>query len=135
MLVGSMDIYTRRRLRLRQLISERFPEHGGKARLAALLERQAGYLSRCLNGQKQIGEIFARHIEKQLQLPPFWLDASLADRGGLSSQQVALLQAFEKLLPEQKSELLSGASETARRNLAAYEYLKALLPENTTRND
>lgn len=70
-----MDVYETRRERLRSLITDRF--EGIQARLAAAIDRQADYVSRCLRGTKRIGEEFARHIEKTLGLPDLWLDGSV----------------------------------------------------------
>lgn len=67
-----MDMHAIRRDRLRSLVDERF---GGKqARLAEAIERQAGYISRCLAGTKGIGEDFARYIEARIGLPALWMD-------------------------------------------------------------
>lgn len=67
-----MNIYETRRIRLRQLIDERF--EGVQARLAAVIARQPDYISRCLRGTKRIGEDFGRHVERSVGLPERWLD-------------------------------------------------------------
>ena len=69
-----MDIYARRHLRLQEITAARYPGRGGMTRLAAQVDRQVSYLSRCLSGKKRIGDAFARHLEACLGLPMFWLD-------------------------------------------------------------
>lgn len=108
-----MEIYERRRQRLLHLLAERFPGRGGRSALATRIERQPGYLSRCLNGQKRIGEALARDVEMRLHLPPFWLDGIHVDEGPLSSQQRALLIAFEALDPARREEFLRAMREAA----------------------
>jgi phage repressor protein C with HTH and peptisase S24 domain len=68
------DIYETRRARLRELIDLQYA--GKQSALAAVIERQAGYVSRCLNGQKRIGEDFARHVERASRRPYGWLDST-----------------------------------------------------------
>lgn len=118
-----MDIYERRRRRLQEILTERFPGRGGRSTLASRLERQPGYVSRCLNGGKRIGEAFARHVEERLQLPAFWLDGPLNTGADLSGQQIALLHGFAELTAEQQSELLASLDDTIRRNRAIYIHL------------
>lgn len=66
------DIYETRRARLRELIDARFA--GKQSALAARIERQPDYISRCLNGRKRIGEEFARLVERGADLPTGWMD-------------------------------------------------------------
>lgn len=67
-----MDIYDTRRARLRRLIDEKF---GKKQRaFADAIGRQPDYISRVLRGGKNLGEDFARFIERELLLPALWLD-------------------------------------------------------------
>ncbi|WP_165856756.1 S24 family peptidase [Marinobacter sp. JSM 1782161] len=67
-----MDIHEIRRANLARLIDERF---GGKqSGLADTIDRQRGYVSRLLKGSKNIGEGFARHIEKSVGIPRGSLD-------------------------------------------------------------
>ena len=119
-----MDIYARRRLRLEQILTERHPGRGGRSALAARLERQPGYVSRCLNGSKRIGEAFARHVELRLQLPAFWLDGLPEPDQLLSARQIDLLRGFAELTVEQQDEILSAIAETARRNGLVYDHLQ-----------
>ena len=118
-----MDIYARRRLRLEQILTERYPGRGGRSALAARLARQPGYVSRCLNGSKRIGEAFARHVELHLQLPAFWLDGLPERDHVLSARQIELLRGFAELTVEQQDEVLRALHDTARRNRAVYEHL------------
>ncbi len=108
-----MEIYERRRQRLLHLLAERFPGRGGRSAFAARIERQPGYVSRCLNGQKRVGEAFARDVELRLHLPPFWLDGIHVEEGTLSGQQRALLTAFEALAPARREEFLRAMREAA----------------------
>jgi SOS-response transcriptional repressor LexA len=70
-----MDIYEIRRQNLKRLLKQRF---GGKqVRLASAIDRQPGYISRCLSDgahRKRIGEDLARSIEASLDLQQGWLD-------------------------------------------------------------
>jgi hypothetical protein len=118
-----MDIYARRRLRLEQILTERYPGRGGRSALAARLERQPGYVSRCLGGGKRIGEAFARHVELRLQLPAFWLDGLPEPDQWLSARQLELLRGFAELTAEQQDEVMTAVAETSRRNRAVYEHL------------
>lgn len=82
-----MDIHDIRRQNLQKILTVRF--QGYRAGLAAALDRQASYISRCLTtiekNRKRIGEDFARHIESKLELPPGSLDSpdgvKLDDKG------------------------------------------------------
>lgn len=73
-----MDIYELRRANLRALIEMRF--NGKASSLAAAVDRQPSYISRCLSESgphaKPIGERFARHIEEALELLPMALDTA-----------------------------------------------------------
>ena len=104
-------------------MTERYPGRGGRSALAARLERQPGYVSRCLNGNKRIGEAFARHVELRLQLPAFWLDGLPEPDQVLSARQIDLLRAFAELTVEQQDEVLRAIAETALRNHRVYEHL------------
>jgi hypothetical protein len=110
-------------MRLEQILTERHPGRGGRSALAARLQRQPGYVSRCLNGSKRIGEAFARHVELRLQLPAFWLDGLPEPDQMLSARQIDLLRGFAELTVEQQDEVLSAMAETARRNRLVYEHL------------
>ena len=118
-----MNIYERRRLRLEQILTERYPGRGGRSALAARLGRQPGYVSRCLNGSKRVGEAFARYIELRLQVPAFWLDGLPEPEQILSARQIELLRAFGELTAEQQDDVLRTLHDTARRNRAVYEHL------------
>ena len=118
-----MNIYERRRLRLHDLVAERYAARGGRSALAERLARQPGYLSRCLNGGKRIGEAFARHIEVRLQLPAFWLDGASDAGQTLDASQLALLRGFAELAREQQEELMAALDATVRRNRAIYQHL------------
>lgn len=67
-----MDTNEIRRVKLRQLIDERY---GGKvARLAAFLDMKPPQLHRWLSGGQGVHENSARAIERDCGLPPGWLD-------------------------------------------------------------
>ena len=72
-----MDIYTQRRLRLQELVDNRFG--GSKAAFSKESGISPAYLSRLLNPKsaqpKRLGEDLAREIEARLRLAPGWLDA------------------------------------------------------------
>lgn len=61
-----------RRARLRRLVNERFG--GNQAELARALGRSPSLVWQYLSGHREIGEKFARHVERCLGLPRFWLD-------------------------------------------------------------
>ena len=108
-----MKIYELRRQRLLELIADRFPGRGGRSAFAARIGRQPGYVSRCLNGQKHVGEAFARDVEVCLHLPPFWLDGARDDAQGLSLQEQQLVEAFAALSPWQREDFLRRMLDAA----------------------
>ncbi|WP_421868141.1 S24 family peptidase [Marinobacter adhaerens] len=61
-----MDIHEVRRENLARLIKDLFD--GKQRRLADAIDRQPDYVSRILSGKKNVGEVFARHIEAALGL-------------------------------------------------------------------
>lgn len=88
-----MDIHEVRKQNLALLIRERFD--GKQRRLADAIDRQPDYISRVLKGTKNVGEAFARHVEKSLKLPPGTLDnlivldeAHKADSRGSTSPEI-----------------------------------------------
>lgn len=95
------DLRGIRRARLKRILDEQFPGRGGQALLAQVLDRQTGYLSRCISGAKPIGEDFARHIELSLHLPRYWLDGAPLEGQALSVQHAELLERFDALTPGQ----------------------------------
>lgn len=75
---SGMDISEIRKIRLRQLIDERFG--GVDAALAAALEKQPSYISRLFSTNRHsrgMGEKFARDLEVKLGLDSGWLDRPL----------------------------------------------------------
>lgn len=122
-----------RRARLKRLLDEQFPGRGGQALLAQVLERQTGYISRCLSGEKPIGEVFARHIEERLHLPRYWLDGDHAESGHLTQQQFQLIERFVALTPRQQQEVLELLDQMHRRNAEVLEHFRlrvAVAPED-----
>lgn len=109
---------------MRKILDEQFPGRGGQALLAQVLDRQTGYLSRCLNGDKPIGEVFARHVEEALHLPRYWLDGVQAQGRSMSTHHVALLERFDALTPSQQRELMEQLDATRKRNQEIYEHLR-----------
>lgn len=70
-----MSIHDIRRRNLQRLLTRDF--QGKKSALATAVDRQPSYISRCLSEDrhmKNIGEEFARHVERELALPEGWLD-------------------------------------------------------------
>ena len=113
-----------RRERLRKILDEQFPGRGGQALLAQVLDRQTGYISRCLHGDKPIGEVFARHVEEALHLPRYWLDGVQTQGRSMSTQHVALLERFDALTPGQQRELMEQLDAMRKRNQEVYEHLR-----------
>ncbi len=113
-----------RRQRLRRLLATQFAGRGGQSQLARALGRQSGYLSRCLSGDKAIGEDFARHIEQELRLPRYWLDGAHLEGQALGEEQVALLERFAALTPTQRRELLAELDGLRMRNQEIFEHLR-----------
>lgn len=72
-----MNIYEIRRENLARLIESRFD--GRQRGLADAIDRQPDYISRVLKGAKNIGEAFARHVEKSLGLQTGALDIVILD--------------------------------------------------------
>lgn len=106
-----MDIQAIRRFNLAALIQSRF--QGNQSALALAVDRQASYISRCLadagKHSKPIGEKFARHIEKALELLPGALDTlpghdiparqSLLDIGMPNSRQLFPIEVWDDETP------------------------------------
>lgn len=113
-----------RRDRLKRILDEQFPGRGGQASLAHVLNRQTGYISRCLSGEKPIGEIFARHIEQSLHLPTYWLDGERADGPPVEAHHATLLERFDALTPGQKVEFLELLEYVRRRNDEIFRHLQ-----------
>ena len=124
------DVRRIRRERLRRLLDEQFPGRGGQALLVQVLDRQTGYISRCLNGEKPIGEVFARHVEQALHLPRYWLDGDLRDARPMSPRHATLLERFDALTPGQQVEFLDLLERVRRRNEEIFQHLqrKSLAP-------
>lgn len=92
-----MDIYEVRRDNLSFLIAERF--EGKQRRLADAIDRQPDYISRVLKGTKNVGEGFARHVEKSLGLRDRALDTPLdptAGSSGFLNQSIAHVREQSK---------------------------------------
>ena len=68
------EIYTNRRLRLRQLIEERF--EGNQSAMARAGGYRSHSFSPLLHATRTMGERSARQIEKALGLPDGWLDCT-----------------------------------------------------------
>lgn len=118
------DLHEIRRARLKEILDQQFPGRGGQALLARVLDRQDGYVSRCLSGEKPIGEVFARHVEQALHLPRYWLDGAQVDGRVITVQQAALLERFDALTPAQQREVLESLEFTCRRNQEIHEHLQ-----------
>jgi hypothetical protein len=118
------DLRRIRRERLRRILDEQFPGRGGQALLAQVLDRQTGYVSRCLNGEKPIGEVFARHVEQSLHLPRYWLDGERSEGRPVSPRHAALLERFDALTPNQQIEFLDLLERVRRRNEEIYQHLQ-----------
>ena len=67
--------------------------------LAVILDRSPAVVWQYMTGHRNMGENFARHIEKQLALPANWMDATDAQ----PSQAEALLA---QLTPDQRAEAM-----------------------------
>ena len=67
------EIHARRRLRLRQLIEERFENNQVRLGKAVGLDRSG--IRTALNGSSNLGEYAARRIEEALGLPHGWMDS------------------------------------------------------------
>ena len=118
------DLRRIRRERLRRILDEQFPGRGGQALLAQVLDRQTGYISRCLNGEKPIGEVFARHVEQSLHLPRYWLDGERSEGRTITTRHAALLERFDALTPNQQIEFLDLLDRVRRRNEDIFQHLQ-----------
>ena len=89
-----------RRVRLRRLVNERFG--GNQAELARAVGRSPSLVWQYLSGHREIGEKFARHVERCLGLPRFWLDRE-DERGEKAHAALAgsadIEREIEELLP------------------------------------
>ncbi|QTN41700.1 S24 family peptidase [Marinobacter salsuginis] len=93
-----MDIHEVRRENLARLIKDLFD--GKQRRLADAIDRQPDYVSRILSGKKNVGEVFARHIEAALGLDRGSMDNlividSEAHRAASSSDENSLSEVVE----------------------------------------
>ena len=118
------DLRGTRRDRLRRILDEQFPGRGGQTLLAQVLDRQTGYISRCLNGEKPIGEVFARHVEQALHLPRYWLDGEQSGGRSISPRHAVLLECFDALAPGQQVEFLELLEKAHQRNEEIYQHLQ-----------
>lgn len=109
---------------MRRILAEQFPGRGGQALLAQVLDRQTGYISRCLNGEKPIGEVFARHVEERLHLPRYWLDGERLAEQLSTPQHALLIQRFDALTPTQQAEFLELLDSVLRRNAEIFECMQ-----------
>lgn len=98
-----MDTNEIRRIKLRQLIDERYD--GKVARLAAFLDMKPPQLHRWLSGGQGVHENSARAIERDCGLPPGWLDLppdappfALPEPSNVSAAGPALSPALADLL-------------------------------------
>ncbi len=76
---SGMDVSEIRKIRLRQLIDERFD--GIDSAFALAIERSASYVSRVFSENRHsrgVGEKLARHVEQALELEPGYLDRPLS---------------------------------------------------------
>lgn len=87
-------------MRLRRLVNERFG--GNQAELARAVGRSPSLVWQYLSGHREIGEKFARHVERCLGLPRFWLDRE-DERGEKAHAALAgsadIEREIEELLP------------------------------------
>lgn len=67
------EIHARRRLRLRQLIEERF--EGNQSRMARAVDISRTQIRTALTGGVNLGEHAASRIEEKLGLPDGWMDS------------------------------------------------------------
>lgn len=129
-----MEIWETRRVRLDQLIKERF--NGVKAQAAAFLGWPATDISRYFNSGKDgrnISERKAREIERKCKLPTYWMDASetkplqaqqsLAVYSIPDAEREALLDAYSYLTPEQQDDVLNQMRAYKTANEAAIKHL------------
>ncbi len=89
-----MNIADLRRENLRKLLEDRF--EGKKSALAHAIEREPSYISRCLSDKshrKKIGEDFARHIERSLNLPSGWMDQDQDKSSAVVSEHPAFKES------------------------------------------
>jgi len=105
-----MDIHEVRRQNLARLINERF---GGKQkRLADAIDRQPDYVSRVLKGKKNVGEIFARHIEESLHL----------DRGAMDNVVFISAEAHQAIGSDSDELSSSKIAEYAKNRAAKVSF-------------
>lgn len=122
------DLRNIRCARLKRLLDEQFPGRGGQALLAQVLDRQTGYISRCLSGEKPIGEVFARHVEERLHLPRYWLDGEGGNGRKITPQQNLLLEGFAALTPRQQEKILNLVDQMRCSNVEVLECFRRRTP-------
>lgn len=119
--MAAMDINDIRRDNLRLLMDRTYGvgARGAQTRLGERLNRPQNYISRCLfpptrTGAKNIGEDFARDIEKVFSLPPYAMDLPGLGENSPQAGNVALV-------PEQRSFPYPVISSVAAGNWAEAE--------------
>lgn len=90
-----------RKENLASLLEQRF---GGKiASMARAIDRDDAYLWQLLNGERNVGERVARHIEARLQLARGVLDSpGMVAQASLSPDELELLRGYRRATPSWK---------------------------------
>ena len=97
---GMETIAEIRARRLRQLIDEKFK--GNQAEMARRAGKSPSAIWQYLNGLREMGEVFARDVERKLRLPPYWLDVH-----NIQEAQLRALIAMKGLSTPRTAELIA----------------------------
>lgn len=129
--VKHKEIFERRRLRLQELVAK----HGSQKALSDAVGIDSTVISRMLypegkKNKRNIGELSARSIEQELNLPSGWMDSfdieNVSNDEGLvalNPRQKILLELFGELPDSEADELLEALKEKKRHYDELYEEL------------
>lgn len=129
--VKHKEIFERRRLRLQELVAK----HGSQKALSDAVGIDSTVISRMLypegkKNKRNIGELSARSIEQELNLPLGWMDSfdieNVSNDEGLvalNPRQKILLELFGELPDSEADELLEALKEKKRHYDELYEEL------------
>lgn len=123
-----------RRANLKRLLDERF--FGRIVDMADKIERGDAYLWQLLNGERNVGERVARHIETKLDLAPYALDSEeMAGHETLSPDERELLAKYRRASPSWRLSLRLLAGMRAEDQDNVSEMLNELMSKIVARPD
>lgn len=116
-----MDKTKARRDNLKKLIYQRF-EKGHIARASELLNKSPSYISRCLwdpekKQSRNIGEDFAREIERAFNLEPYGLDSPIGTTAKETTESSYIESLLSKATPKSSRQIIRIAQAASEGRL------------------